>query len=187
MSTADAAASRAVLHSIISALASHRPVDEREKLSVQQFIDIAPILYDPFNEHADVVHVTASAIVVSGTCGADRVVLHKHKRLGMWLQPGGHIDAGEAPYEAALREAHEETGLVVQHFFDTRTCIHVDVHPGPRGHTHLDLRYLLVASDETPAPAEGESQEVRWFDFKDALEIADEALVGALRAVRQIL
>ena len=33
----------------------------------------------------------------------DEVLLIKHKKLGVWLPPGGHIEAGEFPYEAAVR------------------------------------------------------------------------------------
>ncbi|MDE2143958.1 MAG: NUDIX domain-containing protein, partial [Elusimicrobia bacterium] len=40
-----------------------------------------------------------------------KVLLIKHKKLGLWLAPGGHIDEGETPDEAALRELKEETGL----------------------------------------------------------------------------
>jgi 8-oxo-dGTP pyrophosphatase MutT (NUDIX family) len=42
-----------------------------------------------------------------------RVLLHWHRRLGRWLPPGGHIDGGELPDEAAVRETLEETGLAV--------------------------------------------------------------------------
>ncbi len=42
----------------------------------------------------------------------DRVLLIRHTRLGKWLPPGGEIEAGETPLEAAARELREETGLV---------------------------------------------------------------------------
>ena len=45
--------------------------------------------------------------------GPRGVVLHRHKRLGLWLQPGGHLEPGETPWEAAARESIEETGLQV--------------------------------------------------------------------------
>jgi 8-oxo-dGTP pyrophosphatase MutT (NUDIX family) len=43
-----------------------------------------------------------------------RILLVKHKKLGIWLAPGGHIDEGELPHQTALRECVEETGLKAQ-------------------------------------------------------------------------
>ncbi len=45
-----------------------------------------------------------------------KVLLIKHKKLGIWLNPGGHIDEGELPHEAAEREFFEETGIKVKAF-----------------------------------------------------------------------
>ena len=134
----------------------------------------------PFDEHAGPVHVTGSAVVV----GRRGIVLHIHKRLHRWLQPGGHLEPGEGPWDAALRESHEETGLVVAHPVGGPRLVHVDVHSAAKGHTHLDLRYLLLAPDRDPAPPPGESPQARWFGWAEATAVADEALVGALRAAR---
>jgi 8-oxo-dGTP diphosphatase len=44
----------------------------------------------------------------------DQVLLMHRKRepnLGLWVAPGGKIEPGESPYETALREFAEETGL----------------------------------------------------------------------------
>lgn len=43
-----------------------------------------------------------------------KALLVKHKKLGIWLNPGGHIDEGELPHEAAQREFFEETGVKVR-------------------------------------------------------------------------
>jgi 8-oxo-dGTP pyrophosphatase MutT (NUDIX family) len=160
-------------------VAARVPVDDRERRSIREFLDAFDRLTDPFSESADATHVTASAVVV----GSRGVVLHRHKRLGLWLQPGGHIDPGEAPWNAAAREAAEETGLPVS-LAEPVELLHVDVHPGPRGHTHLDVRYLLHAPDMAPAPPEGESPQVEWFPWHRAVAIAEPGLEGVLRALQ---
>lgn len=157
---------------------ARRAVDAREQVSIDAFLAHFDRLDTPFDEHADPVHVTASAILVSDD--GRRVLLHRHKRLGLWLQPGGHIDAGETPWDAARREAVEETGLDVALVSDE--LVHVDVHPGPRGHTHLDLRYATTAPRVAPTPPEGESAAVEWFAWHRAIDLADPGLEGVLRA-----
>ena len=153
------------------------PVDEREAASVVAFRAALARLEHPFDQDADPTHVTASAIVV----GPVGVVLLRHKRLGIWVQPGGHVEAGEELSVAARREAIEETGLDLEHPADGARVVHIDVHPGGRGHTHLDVRWLLQASTaDAPRPPEGESQEVAWFDWPSAVERADPGLAGAL-------
>jgi 8-oxo-dGTP pyrophosphatase MutT (NUDIX family) len=152
-------------------------------LSLDTFLEQLNRLDRPFAEDGDSIHVTSSAIVV----GARGVILHKHKRLGIWIQPGGHIDEDERPEDAALREVREETGLTTTHFSGNPTIVHVDVHAAPKGHTHLDLRYLLRGPDADPEPPEGESPDVAWFSLEDALVMADVGLAGLLTALPTIL
>lgn len=172
------------LDSVFQFFRSHTPIDQREAESIEQFLSVVPSLDDPCNEESGLVHVTASAIVVSDD--GDKVALHLHKRLKMWLQPGGHIDAGETPAEAALRESVEETGLPVRHQRDGGVLFHLDVHPGPKGHTHHDLRYLVRAPEVPLRPGEGESPDARWFTWAEAFAIADAGLLGALQASRHL-
>ena len=172
--------------SIRSSVLARRPVDARERDSIASFVRLFDALQDPCSERANKVHVTASAIVVADD--RRRVALHLHKRMNMWLQPGGHIDAGESPWLAALREAGEETGLPVSLVGDPGAegppLLHVDVHGGPKGHTHLDLRYLVESPMVPPAPPQGESQDVKWFLWHNAVDIAEAGLEGVLRALQ---
>ena len=80
------------------------------------------------------------------------------------------------------RETTEETGVVVTHHDDEPRLIHVDVHAGGRGHTHLDLRYLLDGEGD-PCPPPDESQEVAWFSWDEALAITEPCMGGILRSL----
>lgn len=162
-------------------VAGRTPVDEREARSIERFAAELARLEHPYDEHADPVHVTGSAIIT----GRRGVVLHLHKRMGLWLQPGGHIDPGEDPADAALREGAEETGLDLAHAQEPPAVVHIDAHDGPKGHIHLDVRYVLVAAtDADPTPPPEESQDCRWFDWDEAIATADAGLSGALKAIR---
>src|SRR5680860_704961 len=55
-------------------------------------------------------HFTASALPV--TADATRVCLVLHRRMGLWVQPGGHFEPEDpSVVVAARREMREETGL----------------------------------------------------------------------------
>ena len=161
-------------------VADHQPTSPREVAAKARFLADLDHLVDPYDEHADSTHVTASAIVV----GRRGTVLHLHKRLARWMQPGGHIDPGETPPEAARREAIEELGLAVAHPEGGPRLINIDVHEAALGHTHLDLRYFVVGPAEDPHPPEGESPDARWYDWEEATSMADDALAPALVIAR---
>jgi 8-oxo-dGTP pyrophosphatase MutT (NUDIX family) len=59
------------------------------------------------------VTINASGILFRSPEG--RVLLLRRSDTGGWAYPGGHIEAGETPAEAAVREAMEEVGYKVKH------------------------------------------------------------------------
>lgn len=168
------------LEALRAQIARIDPIDRREKDSIAATIERMDRPGDPFSRMASG-HLTASAFVVSSR----GVILHRHLLLGIWIQPGGHVDPGEGPESAALRETLEETGLVAQHF-DPVELFHVDVHLGPKGHRgppehlHYDLRYAVSAAPLDPTPPEGESPDVAWFDFLSAQECGEPALAPVI-------
>lgn len=173
---------RDLAQSVLRTVTAFDAMTAREIASRDRFLSELGRLADPLNREADPVHVTGSAIVT----GPRGTVLHLHKRAGIWLQPGGHIDLGETPWEAALRETREETGLPVRHPADGPRMLHLDAHPAGQ-HLHLDLRYLIVSEDVDPKPPPGESQQVRWFALAEAIAIADAALVDGLHRLAREL
>ncbi|HEX4214835.1 MAG TPA: NUDIX domain-containing protein [Candidatus Dormibacteraeota bacterium] len=168
---------------VLASLRGHHVADERERRSVRLTEAALELLPEPFRREAGLGHLTASTIVVSEL----GVLLHIHKRLGIWLQPGGHIDPGERPWDTALREAWEETGVAAVHPQSGPLLIHVDVMPAANEHVHYDVRYLTLAPPLNPKPPPGESPQVRWFEWDDAFAVADIGLAGALHAARRAL
>ena len=146
---------------------------------------------DPFARSTLPAHVTASAVVLDETSGT--VLLHLHRRLERWLQPGGHVEPGEHPDDAGIRETVEETGVAVKHPRSGPFIIHLDEHPGPDGHVHLDLRYLLLADRNAPRIGAGEATgagpgpTLRWAAPEDVEREADRSLGRAMAALGRVL
>jgi 8-oxo-dGTP pyrophosphatase MutT (NUDIX family) len=139
-------------------------------------------------------HVTGSAWVVSADHRA--VLLTHHARLGRWLQLGGHADGETDPFEAALREAREESGM--QDFREPSgdvppVPLDVDVHAIPaRGsepeHFHFDVRYLLIAAPGQSIVRSDESNDLRWVPAGRVEELSDEeSLLRLARKARALL
>jgi 8-oxo-dGTP pyrophosphatase MutT (NUDIX family) len=163
---------------LLGTLTRHRPADEKEARDLERIREFVSRHADPFDRRILEGHLTASAFVVSAD--GHRVLLLRHRKLGRWLQPGGHGDPGETTGEAvALRETREETGLTGLALHPTAPRpLDVDVHliparPGEPGHHHLDLRYLVLVEDEDGLRvAEEESDDLRWLSW-DALDGLD--------------
>ena len=121
------------------------------------------------NEHPDSLlrtceagHFTGSALVVHDD--RERLLLMLHAKAGLWLQPGGHADGQADLGDVALREATEETGIARLQV--VRPAIDLDIHVfrprvGPP-HTHLDVRYLVLAPPGGEPTGNHESEDIRW-------------------------
>ncbi|MCS0634387.1 NUDIX hydrolase [Streptomyces sp. LP05-1] len=128
-------------------------------------------------------HLTASALVVDPERG--RVLLTLHRKLGMWLQMGGHCEPGDPTLAAAaLREATEESGvpgLTLRPGGPAR----LDRHPIPAPcHWHLDVQYLAVAPPGAVTAISDESLDLRWFGYDEVAEVADASVVRLAEAAR---
>ena len=108
-------------------------------------------------------HVTASTMIV----GADgRVLLCLHGRMKMWMQVGGHCEAGdESLVAAAAREAREESGIAGLVFDPVPIDLHIHPVPcKPSGRTHhFDVRFLALAPAGAVEQISDESADLAWF------------------------
>lgn len=124
-------------------------------------------------------HITASAWIVSAD--HQRCLLTHHRKLGRWLQLGGHADGVTDPLEVALTEAREESGMAAFAAFGEPEplTLDLDVHTIPARasepeHEHHDIRYLLIAAADQPVVVSEESHDVRWFGWDEVRAHVDE-------------
>lgn len=129
----------------------------------------------------------------------DHVLLHPHRKLGLWLPPGGHIEPNELPDEAALREVEEESGLIVELVGPRGVTVDdpaaplqlvrpegiqlEDISPG---HQHIDLIYFARPVDPTPDRLPALIDDMRWVSEGDfsSIELTAEVETWARKALR---
>ena len=120
---------------------------------------------DPYSRSTKQGHITASGLVVKG----GKALLIFHPYIKQWMQPGGHIDNGEEPIEAAIREVYEETGVVCKSLNGFLHPIDIDLHEipanpkkGEGAHLHIDLLFAMRVIEEQESP---EKIEKAWVPF----------------------
>ena len=127
-------------------------------------------------------HFTASAFILCPSLG--KILLLKHKSLGILLQPGGHIEKEDAtPFAAALRELEEETGCLDLEKInyieilpdDPLVPFHIDTHKIPENpqkgepaHLHHDFGYLFETNEIQEIKIDqNESDGILWVDLEE--------------------
>jgi 8-oxo-dGTP pyrophosphatase MutT (NUDIX family) len=126
-------------------------------------------------------HLTASALVVDAA--GERALLTHHKKLGRWLQLGGHCDGDANLAAVALRECEEESGIAGLRVLPEP--IDLDIHPIPARpgepvHLHYDTRFVVVAPPGAREVVGDESHALRWFETRELASIATDESVRRL-------
>lgn len=175
---------------LLGELERFQPSDETEARSLQRIlrhVQQGGALFDRARWDG---HLTASAFIVDASGRALLLILHR--KLGRWLQPGGHGEPGDVdPLVVARREAHEETGLDDLELHPAAPApFDVDVHliparPNEPAHEHLDIRYLFRAAPGAQVRIQtSEVRDHRWTSL-DEID-ADSSDASVARAARKI-
>ncbi len=133
----------------------------------------------------------------------NKLLLHKHKKLNIWLPPGGHIELDEDPNQAAIREAKEESGLDIDLVGESTTYDtpyasrdlvpprFLNKHYYDTSHTHEHVNLAFFArSTSADVRHEIEGGEIRWFTADELADpkynIVQDVQAHALHALREL-
>ncbi len=114
-------------------------------------------------------HYCASAFVINPE--DKKILLVRHSDYDKWVQPGGHIEDGETPEEAAIREVYEETGVKItlkgEHFpreDDLIRPLGIQCNRKNNGKRFIDIIYWAIPNNpEDELIINDESIEIGWF------------------------
>lgn len=167
---------------LIVRIARHAPFDDTEREMTERLRSFVQAHEDCFQRSLQEGHLTGSAWIVDPA--RSRTLLVHHRRLGRWLQPGGHWEHDASLLETARREATEETGLASLRSLGDE-IFDLDVHPIPAkgnepAHFHYDVRFLFEADPDETLTVSSESHAVQWVDLARLDEYSQEPSVTRL-------
>lgn len=152
---------------------THFPVEQAFISEMTSFVRDHDNFYQRSNLEG---HITGSAWMLSPNL--DSVLLIHHRKLGIWFQPGGHVDlADQSIFATAEREALEETGLASINMLTDR-IFDIDIHQiparkGTQAHLHYDIRILGIAESLELNADFNEVSGIKWLNIEKALSEED--------------
>ncbi len=174
------------MDSVIKQIEKYEPVCEQERCDKEKILSL-------INKHGQeilfrecIAHLTSSALILNETF--TKVLFIHHKIHNSWGWTGGHVDGEKDLLGVALREAHEETGVVCRPLSDeivSLDAIHVLPHVR-RGefvvtHIHFNVTYFLVADEKDELVVnEDETNGVMWIDIKDIFKYSSEDIMRSV-------
>ena len=171
-------------------LKGYHPSDETEAGFVTRMLALTEHATASERTHFEPGHFTASAFVLSPD-KRDLVLIH-HKKLGIWVQPGGHVEPTDGDLvSAARREVLEEVGLAELEPFPNgdSAVFDIDIHDIPArktepAHQHFDVRFAFLARTRNLLQSE-EVSDLRWVPLGEVERMGCDESV--LRPVRKLL
>lgn len=146
---------------------------------------------------------TISAFIVREDFEVPKLLLHMHKKLHVLLQPGGHVELNETPWQAITHEIAEESGFemdqleVLQPVDRIKKLSGTVLHPSPLAynthyfdtegeHRHTDVSYAFVANGEPRLELdEGESSDIRWLSLDELNALDNSSIFENVREIGQ--
>lgn len=133
---------RSKMHQVVSAISPLDEIEQEHIHFVLDWIESGNEIFRVEKPATPETHLVCYFVITSPDM--DQILLVDHKKAGLWLPPGGHVDPGEDPKETVRREAKEEFGIKAEFFFDKPILLTVTKTVGNIArHTDISLWYLL--------------------------------------------
>ncbi|MFD8733406.1 NUDIX hydrolase [Streptomyces sp. NPDC059618] len=157
------------------------PWDDLERThldTARQWIAAGAPLYRVRKPDVPAMHLVSYFVVLDDTRG--QLLLVAHRKAGLWLPAGGHVEPDEDSWAAVVRECREELGIEATASSITGELplfLTVMKTRGPGTHTDVSLWYLLQADSGTITSYDrGEFDAIRWLTDEQVLREPDESL-----------
>ena len=182
---------------LIGKLFYYSPKEQNQHTLSGKFIEFVTEEVNCLDRDNQFGHITASAFLVDVEFSS--CLLVHHKKLNIWVQPGGHVEPNDKNIiDSCTRELHEETGalsakLVYSDIFD------LDIHEIPeytdssgikiQSHLHFDIRFIFKFDRRIPLQISDESIELKWIKFNEINEVDLNLKIDAsvLRMIRKAI
>ncbi|MGW6055379.1 NUDIX hydrolase [Streptomyces sp. NPDC055189] len=169
---------RAHLLELVDAIEPWDDLERTHLRTAKQWLQSGAPAYRVRKPDVPAMHLVCYFVALDDSAG--RQLLVAHRKAGLWLPTGGHVEPDEDPWAAVVRECSEELGIDAvaspiagEHpFFLTVTRTR-----GQGQHTDVSLWYLLSADPNTIASFDqGEFDAIRWLTDEEVLQEQDEVL-----------
>ncbi len=115
-----------------------------------------------------------------------QVLLTWNKNLQTWIPVGGHIDPGETPEEAIIREVAEETGFEFEFLNESQMLAegklriikpsHIQIENVPHHNKHINITFVGKCTKLTDKQETDENEKLKWFSKSELLEMKGKML-----------
>ena len=169
---------------IRSEIADIRPFDAVEAQAIAEaltWIDSGAELCRQAKPATPPRHLVAYFLVTDDA----HILLCDHRKSGLWLPTGGHVEPGEHPRDTARRECIEELGIEADFRAPEPQFITASPTVGPSPHIDVSLWYILRGDRQaTLAFDREEFHGIKWFHPSDAPQTRVEPALSRLLAKR---
>lgn len=155
-----------IRHGIRDLVSAIEPFDEIERKHIEfvlNWIESGVELFRTEKPATPPTHLVSYFLVFSPE--QFKVLLVDHKKAGLWLPSGGHVEPDEDPKDAVVREVKEELGIEADFLFENPLFVSVTKTVGNIAqHTDVSLWYVLKWNPEDPLTYDKEEfNQIQWF------------------------